>query len=120
MLDGYRIRHGLSPVIPEGLSSRRNGDPGNGFFCFRDKRLLVLTPELKIPPPGSRIRLDYVILSGNVNAGARQLSELFPGALFIIDGSASQWKAKRWSEDLIRLGKPFHSTREKGAWVPEL
>lgn len=120
VLDGYRIRHGLSPVIPEGLSSRRNGDPGNGFFCFRDKRLLVLTPELKIPPPGSRIRLDYVILSGNVNAGARQLSELFPGALFIIDGSASQWKAKRWSEDLIRLGKPFHSTREKGAWVPEL
>jgi len=120
VLDGFRIRQGLSLVIPEGLSSRRNGDPGNGFFCFRNKRLLVLTPELKIPPPGSRVRLDYVILSGNVNAGGKQLSELFPGAFFIIDGSASQWKAKRWSEDFIRLDKPFHSTRENGAWVLEL
>ncbi len=124
----HRISAGIRDIVYAEISDDSIAKPGlpvcleikNGFFSFMGKRGVVLTPEIKLPVEEKQIMVDYVILAGNLRQKLEKLSGNFPGATFIADASNSGRKSLSWSEESTRLGLPFYSVRESGAWVLKL
>lgn len=126
--EAFRISGGIREIAYTNLSADHGPEPGvqddpeigKGFFSFSGKRGVVLTPELKLPSEKKQIKVDYVVLTGNLRHKLETLTRNFPGATFIADASNSGRKCLNWSEEAVRLGVPFHSVRESGAWVLRL
>ncbi len=122
--DSYRISSGIrkiSYIDIEEVNPEKSDflDYKNGFFSFKGKRGVVLSPAIKLPAPGKQIRLDYVILTNNVKYKLEKLNSYFPGALFIADASNSVRKSKTWGQEAIALKLQYYSVRESGAWIAE-
>lgn len=120
--DSYRISSGIrkisytdirdiNPVESDFL------DYKNGFFSFKGKRGMVLSPANKLPAAGRQIKVDYIILTNNVKYKLEKLNRYFPGALFIADASNSVRKSKTWGQEAVALKLHYYSVRESGAWI---
>ena len=126
--DAFRIESGIREIVYagfSGVSEERSGIPPNlsiknGFFCFMDKKGIVLTPELKLPSEEKQIEVDYVILTRNVRQKLDKLSRNFPGAIFIADASNARRKLTTWAEEAAELGVPFYAVQESGAFVVKI
>jgi competence protein ComEC len=124
-LESSQIKSGIREIANAGISASRPKDCkmhgfkayGNGFFSLGGKKSIVLTRELKLPPPGRQIKVDYVIITSNQRTGLKELSNYFPGATFIADASNSVRKSNTWAKEAEDMGLPFYSVRESGARV---
>jgi len=120
--DSYRISSGIRKIsyidIGEVNPAKSDFlDYKNGFFSFKGKRGVVLSPANKLPAAGKQIRLDYVILTNNVKYRLEKLNSYFPGAFFIADASNSVRKSKTWGQEAVALKLQYYSVRESGAWI---
>ncbi|MHC1776265.1 MAG: ComEC/Rec2 family competence protein [Lentimicrobium sp.] len=124
----FRISAGIREICYTCLSADHVSKSGlkddpeirKGFFSFMGKRGVVLTPDSGLPAEEKQIKVDYVILTGNLRQKLEKLTGNFPGAIFIADASNSGSKCLNWSEEAGKLGLPFYSVRESGAWVLKL
>lgn len=120
--DAYRISSGIRKIsyIDVGAVNRAKSDfldYKNGFFSFKGKRGVVLSPAIKLPAAGRQIKVDYVILTNNLKYKLEKLYNYFPGALFIADASNSIRKSKTWNQEAVALKLQYYSVRESGAWI---
>jgi competence protein ComEC len=124
-MSGYRVNSGISEVTysrltaepPIGYSVAGLKMYQNGFFEYNGRRGVVVSPAMRLPGKGKKLRIDLVILTSNSGLKIERLSDCFPGARFIADASNSVRRCKAWSQEAEQLGLQFYSVRESGAWV---
>lgn len=86
------------------------------FILYRDRKILIVrNPELM--KHSARLKVDVLILSGNVRISLRQLIRRFRFSFLVIDSSNTASRAKRWTEEAKLLGIRVHSILNEGAFV---
>ena len=61
--------------------------------------------------------VDYLFLYKNTKVSIRTLLITYKPRLVLADGSSSSYYRKRWRDECMRLGMPFHDVMDDGAWV---
>jgi competence protein ComEC len=87
-----------------------------GFISFFDKRIYILNKKL----PGKinrRIRLDYLIISGNPSVKMEEILRVFEVKEIIVDPSNSGWRSDAWKREGTVRGANVYIVTEKGARV---
>lgn len=68
----------------------------------------------------SKLKIDYLVLSNKTKNNLFTLLQFYDIKNVIIDASVSFFSQKRWIEACKKNEIPYHSTREKGAFILEL
>jgi len=95
----------------------------NNFIQFYDKRILVLKNKLTSFQPGNtglKLKLDYLILSGNKYQKIEYLKNYFDFKLLIIDSSNSMWRAEKLVKDCRESHVNYYSVQHNGAFVADI
>jgi competence protein ComEC len=110
-----RILHRVKPV--DSLDALRIS--GN-LFQFSSKLVLIIDSALPLQNPAHKIKVDMILLSKNAAVDIDKLINTFDCQQVVIDGTNTFRKIKRWSNDCVRLGIPYHVVSEQGAFVLNL
>ena len=88
-----------------------------GFYCFNNKRLVVIDKYSRLPQSTEKLKVDYVLLIENPDIPYEHLCNCFGGALFITDASnrSEYTLSADEGEDLS-----VYDIRKSGALVIEL
>lgn len=123
-IQNNRVLHGISSgdkIFPiEGSFKTNHVLKQGNFMQFFDKTLLLVDPELPIQPLGSKLKINYLLLTHDPGITIKRLVEAFEFDLLIIDASNSFWHTANWIKECRELGIRFHSTRADGAWEVQI
>ncbi|CAN5266857.1 hypothetical protein BH20BAC1_BH20BAC1_16860 [soil metagenome] len=67
-----------------------------------------------------KIKIDYLVISGNPRLYMQDLLKTFDPAIIIFDGSNPLWKIEKWKKDCERLHLRFYSVPEQGAFIQDI
>ncbi len=87
---------------------------GNKTFLLLNKKFT------EIPNVNKKIKIDYVILSGNTNISIRKIKENIIFKMLILDSSNDFYKLKHRKEECKKLKQNYYSVTEKGAFSTDL
>lgn len=91
------------------------------FIQFYDKRIAVVDYKFilkkNLKPYDDKIKLDYLLLSGNNYQSIKNISGYFDFKKIIIDGSYTEWRAKKIAEECRQLHIDCYSVPQQGAFV---
>lgn len=90
----------------------------NGFTSFQGKKLYILTDNtLKNRLSGTKIEIDYLILSNRVKVKPEDILANIKPTMIIVDKSISAWYRDKIKERCIENGIEYYSVSESGALV---
>ena len=89
------------------------------FVMFNNKRIIIANNLLAITNKYNkeRMKVDYIILSGNTKLKISNLLSCFECDNFIIDSSNSFYKARKWQKDCEKAHIKCFNVLQKGACV---
>jgi len=90
------------------------------FIQFFHQRMAVINEWKQAQHSATKMKLDYLILSENVNTSIQHLLRVFDAGLIIFDSSNAKWKTEQWEKECIVMHQPYYDVVEKGALVVEL
>ena len=91
------------------------------FINFMGKRFLIVNNDIyKNNKLNKKIRIDYLILSNNVNFSIYDIITKFDVKQIILDSSNSLWKNKIWKKDCNLYNINCHSVSDLGAYQVNL
>lgn len=119
-IQNNRVQQGISSgkeliAIDRSFKTDHVLKQGN-FIRFFDKTMLLVNPDLNFQPQGSKLKINYLMLTHDPAITIDQLAKAFDFEMVIIDGSNSLWKTVNWIKECRELAIRFHSTRSEGAW----
>jgi competence protein ComEC len=85
---------------------------GIKIYIVNEKKQLEYTVNRKL-------KIDYLILSGNIYVSMKELQNLFETKIIIFDSSNKSNRISRWGEECKKLGIKYHSVLDNGAFVAE-
>ena len=93
-------------------------DQGNffkkgNFFQFHSKRFGILSRKLPHGTVG-RLKLDYLIISGNPRIKLAEISRFYCANETIIDNSNSLWQVRQWVKEAVALHIKCHPVAIEG------
>lgn len=93
---------------------------GHGYaLTVKTKILILYKPLIKAKGAGKSIA-DIVILSGNPQTTVSALLQTVQCKQLVIDSSNPGWKINLWKAECEKIGQPYFSVAEKGAFVLNL
>jgi len=105
----------------------RNGFPGiiysRHFIFFEGKKIIIADEQvtricsLYKLSSGSRLKIDYLIITGNGSKGVKDLARIFDCTKFIIDSSNTKYRAEKLLEEGRSMGIFCHSVIHQGAFA---
>jgi competence protein ComEC len=88
------------------------------FFQFGHKKIFILNHPL--PKKLDRcIKMDYVIITGNIRTNIAEIVRHFQPGMIILDGSNSRFNIKRWMKESDKEGVSCHAVTISGALEKE-
>lgn len=87
-----------------------------GFIQFYDKRLVIINNDNYRFVSANPIKVDYMIISGNIRTDIAGLLDSYKPGKIIIDSSNSLRKAKQWTDECEKLNIPCYSVLNSGAF----
>jgi len=92
----------------------------DNYIQFFDKRLVVINNINFNIKTTEKLKVDYIILSGNVKTTVRELANSYVFEQLIIDSSNSLWQIKKWMEECRDLSIKAYSVKESGAFIADI
>lgn len=126
-VDGFRVQAGLDKPVQQCLPFN-TCVPGKynttasfpEFYCFKGKRIAVLSGRCKLPRSKKVLKTDYVLLCNNLSVPISDLAEYFPGALMLFDASNSDRASNKMEAEADKMGLACHNIKRKGALIIKL
>ena len=107
-IDDFNIRDTiLNPLFV------RNNFMQVGNFRF----LLVSNDTINRYNAKQKIKLDYLILSKNVNINVSDLMKYFKFRKLIFDSSNKLYRVSKWIKECEKLQIPYHDVNSEGSWI---
>ena len=88
-----------------------------GFIQFHDKRIAIVDQPIEKPLIEEKLKVDLLVLSGNVRLKIAELQEIFEFKKLVIDSSNKKWRARKWVVECEQLGIDHHSVYDDKAFV---
>ncbi|MFI5218570.1 MAG: hypothetical protein ACHQNT_03695, partial [Bacteroidia bacterium] len=93
----------------------------NNIIRFYDKKIGVIKDKLNYKNNSeNKLRLDYLVISGNNLQRIEDVKKHFEFKLLIIDSSNPLWKAKKIIEECKKLNVNYYSVLHQGAFVADI
>ncbi|MBU0765474.1 MAG: competence protein ComEC family protein [Bacteroidetes bacterium] len=90
------------------------------FISFYDKRIFIANSNgLPSGKPGTKIDIDYVILSQNADVTVEGLLDRFSVDCIVIDPTNSSWRADHWEKACLDNNLACHTISRQGAFQVE-
>ncbi|MCX6230491.1 MAG: ComEC/Rec2 family competence protein [Bacteroidetes bacterium] len=89
------------------------------FIQFINQRIAIISQWNKIVMK-QKMKLDYLILSGNAKTSIASVLQAFDPKLIIFDSSNSLWKTEKWENESKLLKQEYYNVQKKGAFVGNL
>lgn len=89
----------------------------NAILNFRNTKILMLNHSLSIFRTTSKIPVDIIIFSGNINNSISDLQKIFDCKTFIAAANVPYGTSNKWKKDCEQLHLRFSSVSESGASV---
>ena len=90
------------------------------YFQFRNKRIGIIDKKYVPVIAGSKLKLDYLIITGNPNIKISDLLNIYDPGLIIFDGSNNYYKIKRWTKECLEKNIKFYNVKDEGAFITQL
>ena len=91
------------------------------YFTFKNKRILQIKNDTFNKYTSSeKLKLDYIILSENINIKISELNNYFEFKKIIFDSSNSFYKIKNWEKECNKHHICFYNVLDKGAFIEYL
>jgi competence protein ComEC len=91
------------------------------YFTFKNKRILRIKDiAINKYTPREKLKLDYIILSENINIKISELKMYFEFKKIIFDSSNSLHKIKNWEKECLKNKICYYNVIDKGAFVEYL
>ncbi len=90
------------------------------FIDFNGVRILMLNNKSLLDHSGTKLSLDYIILSKNVKTSLAEIQKRFSSRQVIIDSSNSLYSVTKWMNEAKQLNIPCYSVTQNGAFVLDL
>lgn len=96
----------------------------NQFYGFKDKRIKILDQKvdrkLLYHFKDKPLKIDFLVLSGNVYQDISVLKKIFDFRQIIIDSSYSNYRAEKIRKNCEQEGIPCYAVTGNKAWVAEI
>ena len=92
----------------------------NNFLQFYDKRLVIVNEMNFKYYSSEKIKVDYIIISQNVDVDINDLVNQYEAEQIIFDSSNSFWRVNRMIEECKTLGLKYYSVLDEGAFVVDV
>jgi competence protein ComEC len=121
---GYRTRSGIrraetvfrdQPLIEKEWIMK-----SGHFIWFGNKIIAVIDPDFQLLPTDRKMRVDYLILSGNPGIKMEDICSAFDFGEVIFDSSNAFWMIDKWKKECEEQQIVYHAVSEAGARVIEL
>jgi competence protein ComEC len=89
----------------------------NHFIEFAGSKILHLNSLSLLNYSGDKIKIDFIILSNNLQVSLKQLVRKFEVRKIIIDSSNSPYKASKWMKEAEDLEINCYSVLQQGAFI---
>lgn len=88
------------------------------LIAFNGKKIALVRTRL---PAGlvSGIKVDLLVVGGNIPFDLTRLVRLFTPGEIVFDGSNSMWRVRRWCLDGRRMRVPCHAVQIHGAFIKD-
>ncbi len=88
------------------------------FIGFRDKRIVLVDRRF---PKGfkEKIKVDFIILTGNPRVKLEEMRRIFPSGLFIMDATNSSYRINEWRKEATGLKIMIYSIPDSGTFITE-
>lgn len=121
----FHVRHHWWEL---GINEERNANevskelPFGKILTFSGKRILVVNREIERQPSAlaSKLKVDYVVLSGNAKVYLSNLQKVAEFDKLIFDSSNRPWRVSYWRKDCEQLNLPYWDVNAQGAFLEEL
>ncbi|NOQ26384.1 MAG: DUF4131 domain-containing protein [Bacteroidales bacterium] len=91
------------------------------YYTFKNKRILqIKSGTINKYTPGEKLKLDYIILSENINIKISELNNYFEFEKIIFDSSNSFYKIKNWEKECNKNNISYYNVLDKGAFIEYL
>ena len=92
----------------------------NNFLQFYDKRLIIVNEMNFNYYSSEKIKVDYIIISQNVDVDINDLVNQYEAEQIIFDSSNSFWRVNKMIEECKTLGIKYYSVLDEGAFVVDV
>jgi len=99
------------------LSQNSNEKFWNSYQFNHLKIVQPKSSDLKKYTSNSKITIDYLILSGNINLTVTEIQKFFQFKNLIIDSSNKPYRINQWKKECEMLGVKYHSVIDHGAFI---
>lgn len=91
------------------------------FLQFESKKIVQLRQNaLHNINSKKRLKVDYLILSDNIDISVNKLNDHFEFELIIFDSSNNYYQVRGWEKECIKNNIPFFNVLDKGAYIEYL
>ncbi|NLR65143.1 ComEC family competence protein [Chitinophaga varians] len=87
------------------------------YLCVGRKQLVVLDSILPTLVPVQRLRVNYLLLNGNLNMKMDRVLAWYSADTVIFGGACPPFRIRRWAEACTSSGIPFYNIPEEGAFI---
>lgn len=127
MNESKNIEYNIEPLwknlgIKEIINNKINPDEKIfQTYYIKGKRILNISNwKLHNYIPKSKLSIDYIVLSANVNLKIENLNDYFQFQTLIFDSSNSIYKITKWEKECQENNIKYHSVIDKGAFIQYL
>ncbi len=91
------------------------------FIQFKSKRIVQLQQNaLHNINSKNRLKVDYLILSDNIDICFNKLNNHFEFELIIFDSSNNYYRVKNWEKECVKNNTQFYNVLDRGAYIEYL
>ncbi|NML35985.1 ComEC family competence protein [Chitinophaga sp. G-6-1-13] len=110
-LQAARAAMGVNPGVVADLQRRGR------YLCLGRKQLAVLDSVLPVSVPVQRLRVNYLLLNGNLKMKMDRVLAWYNAGTVIFGAACPPFLIRRWAAECSSSGIPFYSIPEKGAFI---
>ncbi|MCK5171147.1 MAG: ComEC/Rec2 family competence protein, partial [Bacteroidales bacterium] len=91
------------------------------YFTFKNKRILQIRSDSIVNfIPEKKLKIDYIILSENININISDLTQYYNFDKIIFDSSNSFYRIKKWEKECNQNKIGFYNVLNEGAFIEYL
>jgi competence protein ComEC len=93
----------------------------NNCFAFYDTEFALIRDKLNADAEiKSRLKLDFVILTGNAGVTISEILNMFDTENIVISSSNSKYRVEKWTKEAVKYGVNIFNVQEKGAFYMKI
>jgi competence protein ComEC len=90
------------------------------FYLFNNRRMAILD-DLQVTQTSSEpLKVDYLVLSGNIKGNLQELLNLYEPGCIIMDNKFPYRRSLQWIADAKAAGIEIHSVKQDGAFIADI